>query len=157
MLVTGWRIYAFRWVWLNTRWCPSIWNAFPWSSLDGGREGELGWCEQLQDVLGCRNGWSADPHCSMQKHCPGIWYIHFSGMVLLYSMAFLCDFYCSCFICRCLDFCRSSSKWKLLFGSDRSFLVWKLFPVSVQRRGQQEGHESHEFSQDIMMGPGKRG
>lgn len=72
-------------------------------------------------------------------------------------MTFLYDFYCSCFICRCLDFCRSFSKWKLLFGSDKSFSVWKLLPVSVQRRGQQEGHESHGFSQDIVMGPDNTG
>lgn len=37
-------------------------------------EGKVTWrrCEQLQNVLGCRNRESAVPHCSMQKHCPGI-------------------------------------------------------------------------------------
>lgn len=124
-------------------------------------EGKVTWrrCEQLQNVLGCRNRGSAVPYCSMQKHWDLIHPLLRNGLIIFnYCFrTFLYDFYCLFFICRCLDFCRPFSKCKLLFGSDRSFLVWKLFPVSVKRRGQQKGHESYGFSQDFMMGPGNIG
>lgn len=52
---------------------------------------------------------------------------------------------------------RFFSKWMLLFCSDRGLLVWKLIPMSVQRRGQQEGHQSHGFSQELMVAPSSVG
>lgn len=130
------------------------------SPCDGGREGELKvWADA--ECVGVQEQQITNPTLLHAETLPRdlIHPLLRNGLIIFsdFFRPFLYDFYCLCFICRCLDFCSSFSKWKLLFGSDRSFLVWKLFPVSVQRRGQQEGHESYGFSQDFMMGPGKIG
>lgn len=111
------------------------------SPFDSGREGEL---EVVRAAAGCVGVQEWQISSPTLLHAETLHPLLRNGLIIFndFLRPFLYDFYCLCFICRCSDFCRSFSKWKLLFGSVRSFLVWNLFPVSVQRKGQQEGQRT---------------